>query len=73
MFVGYGIGDIGEVTSIGSPLHLSGSSGDVRLPPPGPGVHNDEVLSGVLGYSEERVARLVEAGVLWGWEDPDDE
>jgi crotonobetainyl-CoA:carnitine CoA-transferase CaiB-like acyl-CoA transferase len=59
--------ELGAIKTIGSPMHLSESPVDVRYVPPAPGVHNEEVLGELLGYDADRLASLVERGVLWDW------
>jgi crotonobetainyl-CoA:carnitine CoA-transferase CaiB-like acyl-CoA transferase len=55
----------GTVRVPGFPLHLSGQP-DREVEPPAPflGEHNAEVLREVLGYDDERIGKLVAAGVL---------
>jgi crotonobetainyl-CoA:carnitine CoA-transferase CaiB-like acyl-CoA transferase len=65
-FMEYDHPSLGMVRTVGSPLHLSASPVEVRHVPPEAGEHNDDVLRGLLGYDEERVASLVQRGVLWG-------
>jgi len=60
---------LGTVRTVGSPLHLSASPVEVRHVPPAAGEHNEEVLSHLLGYDEERVRSLVASGALWGRSD----
>ena len=48
----------------GSHFELSRTPGDVRWGGPTLGQHNDEVLSGLLGYDADRIAELVIAGAL---------
>lgn len=43
---------------------LSETPGRVRLTGPALGQHNADVLLGILGYGQERIAALVEAGVV---------
>ena len=66
MFLEYTYGGLGPIRTIGSPIHLSASPVEVRRVPPGAGEHNDEVLGGLCGYGEDRLAELTAAGVLWG-------
>lgn len=54
----------GEVHLVGSPLKLSETPIVSRRHPPLLGEHTDEVLTAVLGYSAEQVARLREQGVV---------
>lgn len=55
---------MGEVRVDGQPVHFSKT--DWRIPRGGPclGEHNEEVLTRLLGYSAEEVARLREEGVI---------
>jgi crotonobetainyl-CoA:carnitine CoA-transferase CaiB-like acyl-CoA transferase len=56
--------EAGSVDLIGSPLaQMSASPATIRRAPPLLGEHNGEVL-GELGYSEERIAELKEAGII---------
>jgi crotonobetainyl-CoA:carnitine CoA-transferase CaiB-like acyl-CoA transferase len=56
--------EAGSVDLIGSPLaQMSASPATIRRAPPLLGEHNSEVL-GELGYSEERIAELKEAGII---------
>lgn len=54
----------GEVQLAGSPLKLSSTPVELRLPPPVLGEHTDEVLTDLLGYSAQEVGRLREEGVV---------
>ena len=54
---------VGEVHSVGNPMHLSETPATFRLPPPTLGQHTDEVLA-ELGWSEADVARLRAEGVV---------
>jgi formyl-CoA transferase len=47
-----------------SPLRLSKTPVEYRLAPPMLGQHNEEVLKGLLGKSDEDIARLKAAGIL---------
>ena len=47
-----------------APWRMSRTSAGVRAPAPLMGQHTDEVLSTVLGCSDEEIARLREAGAL---------
>jgi crotonobetainyl-CoA:carnitine CoA-transferase CaiB-like acyl-CoA transferase len=55
----------------GVPWRLSRSPAHVRLPAPRLGEHNDYVLRGLLGLSEQELRELAEAGVIGGGPDPD--
>jgi crotonobetainyl-CoA:carnitine CoA-transferase CaiB-like acyl-CoA transferase len=48
----------------GVPWRLSRSPAHIRLPAPRLGEHNDYVLRGLLGLSEEEIRELGEAGVI---------
>ena len=55
----------GSVDLIASPLaHMSASPASIRLAPPMLGEHNNEVLGGLLGYSEARIAELRALGIV---------
>jgi crotonobetainyl-CoA:carnitine CoA-transferase CaiB-like acyl-CoA transferase len=58
-----GHGTVGTVKSLGSPVHLSRSSVQYRLPPPVLGEHTDVILS-ELGYSSEEIVALRADGVV---------
>jgi formyl-CoA transferase/CoA:oxalate CoA-transferase len=53
----------GLVRSLGNPLRLAGTPPTYRRPPPTLGQHSDEILSG-LGYSQDEIAALREAGAV---------
>ncbi|MDQ4129614.1 MAG: CoA transferase, partial [Actinomycetota bacterium] len=55
----------GAVRQLGTPVKLSRTPGGARAPGPALGEHTREVLSG-LGYSDEEVAALEEAGAVAG-------
>ena len=52
----------GEVSMLGSALHIDGAPLPVRRPAPELGEHNSEVLR-ELGYSAEQIDQLRELGV----------
>ena len=54
---------VGPIRLVGMPVRLSDTPGTVRLPPPMVGEHNAPVLAD-LGYDEDEVARLQEAGAI---------
>jgi crotonobetainyl-CoA:carnitine CoA-transferase CaiB-like acyl-CoA transferase len=57
--------EYGPLRVLGIPIKLSDTPGIVENAPPRFGEHNREVLS-ELGYSEEDIRRLAEAGVISG-------
>jgi alpha-methylacyl-CoA racemase len=56
---------LGKVRQLGHPVKLSRTPADPRRPAPAFGEHTDEVLAEV-GYSEEEIRAMVEAGVAAG-------
>lgn len=54
----------GKLKLLGIPIRFSESPGTIRLQPPLVGEHTEEVLRSI-GYSEEKIARLKEAGVVY--------
>lgn len=56
--------DLREFKLARTPLHFSAAPEPARRPPPRLGEHTGEVLREVLGYSDERVRRLAEAGTI---------
>ena len=57
--------EAGHVDLIASPLaQMSASPATIRMAPPLLGEHNLEVLQGLLGYSDERLAELAEMKII---------
>ena len=56
--------EVGVQQHIGIPWQMSGTPCAVRAPAPCIGQHTDEVLTGVLGYSDAELKKLREAGAL---------
>ncbi|QNN59751.1 CoA transferase [Diaphorobacter ruginosibacter] len=54
----------GDVPIVASPLRLSGTPVDYRLPPPQIGQHTDEVLARHLGIDAQQLEQLKHMGVL---------
>jgi len=55
---------VGKFKVVGSPLKLSETPVEYRIPPPVLGEHTEEILRDVLGYDREKIARLREAKVI---------
>lgn len=55
---------LGKMRVHGCPIKLSATRSEVRGPAPLLGEHNREVLCGILGYSEEEHAGLLERGII---------
>ncbi len=57
--------EAGYVDLIASPLaQMSASPATIRMAPPMIGEHNRDVLHGLLGYSDERIAELAELKII---------
>lgn len=63
MFVEMDHPTLGKITVNGCAIKLMDTKPSVRTPAPALGQHNTEILTG-LGYSEENVKQLAEAGVI---------
>ncbi len=55
---------VGKLKVVGSPMKLSETPVQYRIPPPLLGEHTEEVLREILGYDKETTARLKEAKVI---------
>jgi formyl-CoA transferase len=55
---------IGDLQLTGVPIKYSETPGKVSLPPPLLGQHTDDILTGVLDYSEDQIASLKTDGVV---------
>jgi crotonobetainyl-CoA:carnitine CoA-transferase CaiB-like acyl-CoA transferase len=55
---------VGPVPLVASPMRLSDTPVDYRLPPPSLGAHTDEVLRGLLGMSPKAIRALRERDVI---------
>ncbi len=55
---------IGVLPLVGSPLKMSATPIDYRLPPPLMGEHTEDVLTNVLGYSNAKAAELRKDGCV---------
>lgn len=56
--------EVGVRTHSGIPWHLTNTPAGVRSPAPLLGQHTDEIMSDLLGYSEQEIARLKEEKIL---------
>jgi crotonobetainyl-CoA:carnitine CoA-transferase CaiB-like acyl-CoA transferase len=54
----------GKIPTLGTPIKVDGAMGLAVAPPPQLGEHTDEVLAGLLEYSNVRMAELRAAGVV---------
>ncbi len=64
MKMAYPGSESGELEMMGNPIKMSRTPVDYRYPPPKIGEHSDEVLSEILGMSEDEIAALREAGTI---------
>jgi formyl-CoA transferase len=55
---------IGALPLVGSPLKMGGTPVAYRLPPPLMGEHTKEILTSLLGFSDEKVVALAESGCI---------
>ncbi len=55
---------IGKIKQIGTPMKLSETHCEIKLPPPLLGQHTEEVLKDLLGYTQEEIKQLREQGVI---------
>jgi crotonobetainyl-CoA:carnitine CoA-transferase CaiB-like acyl-CoA transferase len=55
---------VGPIPLVASPMRLSDTPVDYRLPPPSLGAHTEEVLLDLLGMSPQAVRALRERGVV---------
>ena len=55
---------LGSVKTVGIPIHLSKTPGEVRCEAPEFGEHTEEVLLQIGGYTWEEIAELQEEGVI---------
>jgi len=64
MFVTVDHPTLGEVTLPGFPIKFSETKGDITMPAPLLGQHNEEVYSDLLGLSKEKLEELRKEGVI---------
>jgi formyl-CoA transferase/CoA:oxalate CoA-transferase len=50
----------GQIKAVGNPIHMPDSIVDEWVAPPLLGQHNDEILKGLLNYSDEKINALRE-------------
>jgi len=55
---------IGALRLTGVPIKYSETPASIRLPPPRLGEHTDGILRDVLGYSQEQIEALRQAGAV---------
>ena len=55
---------LGKIPVPGTPLKLSATPGGMSSPAPRIGEHNEEVYSGLLGYSSTKLAQLKKKGII---------
>ena len=55
---------IGELPLVGSPLKMSDTPVEYRLPPPLMGEHTEDVIMDLLGYSSEQITELRERSCI---------
>jgi crotonobetainyl-CoA:carnitine CoA-transferase CaiB-like acyl-CoA transferase len=56
--------EAGAIDLVASPLRLSGTPADYRLPPPLLGEHTEEILKAVLAMQPAEIERLRAAKVI---------
>ena len=64
MLVDVECGDLGRYKIPGIAIKLSDTPGSIECPGPRLGEHTEEILTTLLGYSEEKIATLKQEGVL---------
>ena len=64
MLVGMEHAAIGPIKLVGSPMKLSETPVQYRIPPPLLGEHTEEILRDVLGYDKTKIARLKKEKVI---------
>jgi CoA:oxalate CoA-transferase len=56
---------LGSVREMGIPVKLRGTPGEVKGRSPQLGEHTWEILTGLLGYSDEQIAGFTKAGLIY--------
>ena len=54
----------GKIKLINFPVKFSETKAQVKTPAPLLGQHNKEILTEILGYSEEKIKELVSKGII---------
>jgi succinate---hydroxymethylglutarate CoA-transferase len=54
----------GKIRLVGPPVKFSGTPPSVQSPPPLLGQHTREILTDILGYSQEEIEDLYNKGVI---------
>jgi CoA:oxalate CoA-transferase len=57
-------GEAGKLPVPGTPMKLSATPGKIRTPSPKLGEHNEEIYTGLLGLSQEKLAKLKQEGTI---------
>ncbi len=56
--------DLGTVREMGIPVKLRGTPGEVKSRSPKLGEHTREILTAILGYSDEEIAGFTKIGLI---------
>lgn len=56
--------EVGKRPMVGMPFKLSKTPGCIRAPAPTLGQHNEEILGGLLGLSQEEIAQLAQENII---------
>jgi crotonobetainyl-CoA:carnitine CoA-transferase CaiB-like acyl-CoA transferase len=58
------LGPVDDLYGSGFPVRFSDARADYDAPPPRLGQHNELILGGLLGYTDERIDALRAAGAI---------
>jgi CoA:oxalate CoA-transferase len=64
MVQSFDYGEAGKLPVPGTPMKLSATPGSIRTPSPKLGEHNQEIYGGLLGFSQEKLAKLKQDGTI---------